>query len=229
MLLILIGIIVFALGAIFSYYSGIRALQTSRRLADYRVRRRYEVRTRGSLITGTVCALIAIALAVLGEITLTPGSPVPTGVTQVLATPSPTPQSLTSATPAAAQSSPTSFVITPSPIITATSASTTTPSLPIAVQPMLQGTTTPVFQVEIGFQHSRYADLHLPAEAPHRRYTFSRAVSPSLDKPLNALLYFFVSVMVRSIRMSVCRHNSSTFPAYFILPYTILSKKNRYS
>ncbi len=49
--------------------------------------------------------------------------------------------------------SPTFFVITPSPVNSPTSALTATPSLPIAVQALIQGTGTPAYDVQIGKLH----------------------------------------------------------------------------
>ena len=62
LLLILIGAVLFVLGAIVSYFSGIRSLQTSRRLADYRVRQRYLVRARWSLLFGLLSVMVAVFL-----------------------------------------------------------------------------------------------------------------------------------------------------------------------
>src|SRR5512143_3402485 len=63
-LLILVGAILFVVGALVSYFSGIRALQASRRLADYRVRRRYVVRALWSLAGGLLSVAVAVGLMV---------------------------------------------------------------------------------------------------------------------------------------------------------------------
>ncbi len=162
LLLILIGAVLFVLGAIVSYFSGIRSLQTSRRLADYRVRQRYLVRARWSLLFGLLSVMVAVFLIFLNRPTQQPAIPLASAVpvtdiapSLALApinpgsntgTTSPT-VTETSLPPAATA---TFFVITPSPAATATGASTSTPFLPIAVQAMVQDTMTPVFPVEIG-------------------------------------------------------------------------------
>src|SRR5512141_3099614 len=77
---ILVGAILFVLGAMVSYFSGIRALQASRRLADYRVRQRYVVRARWSLIFGFFSIGVAIVLLFFNRPTAKPAVPLPTAV-----------------------------------------------------------------------------------------------------------------------------------------------------
>ena len=75
--LMLIGILVFGVGAILSFASGIRALQASRRWPDYRQRQKYIVRARGSLIFSFLSALMAVLVLVLGEASQGPAAPAP--------------------------------------------------------------------------------------------------------------------------------------------------------
>src|SRR5512141_35585 len=142
--LILIGAILFVLGAVVSYFSGIRSLQASRKLADYRVRQRSVVRARWSLVGGFFSVVVAAALFLMNRPANLPAAPQPTATTttqapvattvtspvQVQATRSPLAVPL--------QDTPTFFVITPSPAATETSVATSTPSMPIAVQAMVQ-------------------------------------------------------------------------------------------
>ncbi len=76
-ILTLIGITVFLLGAIASYFSGIRAQQRSRRMADFRLRQRYIIRARWYLIGGSLSALVAVVLLVFNQGALSPSTPVP--------------------------------------------------------------------------------------------------------------------------------------------------------
>src|SRR5512138_2934753 len=134
LLLILAGTILFVVGAIVSYFLGIRALQASRRLADYRAKRKYVARARWSLIGGLLSVAVAGVLFFVNRPAAPPQAPTP------LPTATPVSASATWSAPAAsetaapAQETPTFFVITPSPEFTATSAVTTTPFMPMAVQ-----------------------------------------------------------------------------------------------
>src|SRR5512140_311689 len=75
---ILIGAILFVLGAIVSYFSGIRSLQASRRLADYRVRQRYVARARWSLAGGLFSVAVATVLLIMNRPGLQAAVPTPT-------------------------------------------------------------------------------------------------------------------------------------------------------
>ena len=151
--MIIIGIILFILGAIFTYFSGIHAQQVSRRLADFRQRQPYVARARWYIIASSFFAVITIVLLIINLSTQKPSSlaasPTPPGSTGT-AGPSVIPSIHATSTHATVQSSPTFFVITPSPIHTAIGALTPTPALPIAVQALLQGEMTPVFNVQVG-------------------------------------------------------------------------------
>src|SRR5574340_1513319 len=57
-----IGVIIFGLGAIIGLLSGIRTLQTSRRWSDYRLRQRYIVQARGSVLLALFSGGLAVAL-----------------------------------------------------------------------------------------------------------------------------------------------------------------------
>src|SRR5512138_3345164 len=150
LLLILIGTILFVVGAIVVYFSGIRSLQASRRLADYRMKRKYVARARWGLIGGLLSVAVAASLFFLNRPAAPPPTPTPEATqTSVSASPTATLPGPTPS-PVPAQATPTFFVITPSPAATNTSAATTTPFMPMAVQAMVQGSMTPVFPIEIG-------------------------------------------------------------------------------
>src|SRR5512144_1808460 len=147
LLLILIGTILFVVGAIVVYFSGIRSLQASRRLADYRMKRKYVSRARWSLIGGLLSVAVAAFLLFLNRPGAAPQAPTPVATaTSVVASPTAT-LSAASQALAPTQETPTFFVITPSPAATDTSAATTTPFMPMAVQAMVQGSMTPVFPI----------------------------------------------------------------------------------
>src|SRR5512140_937751 len=76
--LILVGAILFVLGAVVSYFSSIRSLQASRKLADFRVRQRYIVRARWSLVGGFFSVLVAAVLFFLNRPASAPTTPGPT-------------------------------------------------------------------------------------------------------------------------------------------------------
>ena len=62
-----IGVIIFGLGAIFGLLSAIRTLQISRRWSDYRLRQRYIVQARGSVLLALLSGSLALALLVLAR------------------------------------------------------------------------------------------------------------------------------------------------------------------
>src|SRR5512143_4317458 len=62
-----VGVILFGLGAIFSLLAAVRTLQASRRWSDYRLRRRYVVQARGSVLFSLFSAAIAVALLIFGR------------------------------------------------------------------------------------------------------------------------------------------------------------------
>src|SRR5512138_3862415 len=154
LLLILAGTILFVVGAIVSYFLGIRALQASRRLADYRAKRKYVARARWSLIGGLLSVAVAGVLFFVNR-PATPAAPPQSTTAAPTASAIPAQASATAAplsaseTAAPVQDTPTFFVITPSPEFTPTSAVTLTPFMPMAVQAMVQGSMTPVFPIEI--------------------------------------------------------------------------------
>jgi hypothetical protein len=63
-----VGVLIFGLGAIFSLLSAIRTLQISRRWSDYRLRRRYVVQARGSVLLSVLSGALAVALLVFGRL-----------------------------------------------------------------------------------------------------------------------------------------------------------------
>lgn len=134
--MIITGIILLLLGAIFTYFSGIHAQQVSRRLADFRLRQRYVARSRWYIIASSSFAVLAIVLLVINLSTQKPSSlpasPTPhtNSGTVGTATPSGVPSISATSTPSPVQSTPTFFVITPSPVNTAIGALTPTPALP---------------------------------------------------------------------------------------------------
>ena len=95
---------------------------------------------------------VAIVLLSMNRPPSAPAAPSTSAATNTSMVSSPLAQPTDTAalSPTPAADTPTFFVITPSPAITSTSPATGTPSLPIAVQAMVQGSMTPVFPVEIG-------------------------------------------------------------------------------
>ena len=146
-----IGVLIFGLGAIFSLLSAIRTLQISRRWSDYRLRRRYIMQARGSVLLSVLSGALAIALLIFGRMWQQTESPASLPATQApSATASPVPPVSPTQTSMPPEDTPTVLVSTPSPIIPPTSAATATPAMPIAVQAMIQGTMTPSFYVQFG-------------------------------------------------------------------------------
>lgn len=149
-----IGVIIFGLGAIFGLLSAIRTLQVSRRWSDYRLRQRYIVQARGSMLVALLSGGLALALLVLARSTRPSSIPVTPSATlthTAQPTAGPVPQELPTGTASATALTPTETPITPSPVlIPTTAAATATPAMPIAVQAMVQGTATPAFDVEFG-------------------------------------------------------------------------------
>ena len=148
-----IGVLIFGLGAIFSLLSAVRTLQISRRWSDYRLRRRYIVQARGSVLLAVFSGALAVSLMMFGRL-LPPGeTPAALPATQTTAaseTASPVPTMPPTETPIPPSDTPTAIVFTPTPIIPPTSAITPTPVMPIAVQAMIQGTVTPAFDTQFG-------------------------------------------------------------------------------
>ena len=160
-----IGVLIFGLGAIFSLLSAIRTLQISRRWSDYRLRRRYIVQARGSVLLSVLSGALAVGLLMVGQLwrsttqpaalpptaTVAPmqaASPLPTAAPSETAPPSPADPP--TETPIPPSYTPTVVVNTQTPSITPTSPITPTPILPIAVQAMIQGTVTPAFDTQFG-------------------------------------------------------------------------------
>ena len=146
---------IFGLGAIFGLLSGLHTLQVSRRWSDYRLRQRYIVQARGSVLLSLLSAGLALALLILARSARGGGVPAqlaPTTTNTVQPTASSPPQlSRPAATAPSTEITPTETPVTPSAVIIPTTApSTATPVLPIAVQAMIQGTVTPAFDVEFG-------------------------------------------------------------------------------
>src|SRR5512135_3653962 len=118
--ILLIGAILLVLGAIVSYFSGIRALQASRRLADYRVRQKYIGRARWSLLIGMFLVAVAAVLIVANRPPGKPTSPAPSAVPPAqIASPAPSPAEVSAATSTG-----------PSPVPSAASPSSPVPPSP---------------------------------------------------------------------------------------------------
>ena len=149
-----IGVIIFGLGALFGLLSAIRTLQISRRWSDYRLRQRYIVQARGSVLLALLSGSLALGLLILARSTRPSSVPAalpvtPTDTAQPTASPIPQQQPTESAT--ATIVLPTDTAIPPSPtVIPTTTRATATPAMPIAVQAMIQGTVTPAFDMEFG-------------------------------------------------------------------------------
>ena len=142
-----IGVTIFGLGAIFGLLSAIRTLQISRRWSNYRLRQRYIVQARGSVLLALLSGSLALALLILARSARPTSAPAALPVTAsstAQATASPSPQVPPTETAIATVVSPTHTPITPSPVvIPTTTQATATPVMPIAVQAMIQGTVTP--------------------------------------------------------------------------------------
>ncbi|MFH1185627.1 MAG: NBR1-Ig-like domain-containing protein [Chloroflexota bacterium] len=148
-----IGVLIFGLGAIFSLLSAVHTLQISRRWSDYRLRRRYIVQARGSVLLAVLSGALAMALMIFGRLNQPTENPaaLPSTQTPVASeTASPASPLPPPGTPIPPADTPTTIVVTPSPIIPPTSAMTPTPVMPIAVQAMIQGTVTPAFDTQFG-------------------------------------------------------------------------------
>lgn len=158
-----IGVLILGLGAIFSLLSAIHTLQSSRRWSDYRLRRRYIVQARGSVLLSVLSGALAVGLLLVGrswQRSATPAAPPPTptfatetAVPPAAAPPTETttgiPASPPTETPAPTETA-TVFVASATPVIPPTIALTATPAMPIAVQALIQGTGTPAFAAQFG-------------------------------------------------------------------------------
>src|SRR3990172_4183661 len=97
-----VGVLIFRLGAIFSLLSAIRTLQISRRWSDYRLRRRYVVQARGSVLLSVLSGALAVALLVFGRRLqpAVPASPPPTLTPLAAESATPAPPTDTAVSPA---------------------------------------------------------------------------------------------------------------------------------
>jgi hypothetical protein len=149
-----VGVVLFGLGAILSLLSAVRTLQKSRSWSNFRHRQRMLGQARGSLVVAVLCAAAAAGLLVLRQEARPATFPVldfpATVISRVFATRTPTPRPSATTTASATPRPPTPPPVTPSSAFPATAAPTATPSIPIAVEAMIQGTATPTFKVQIG-------------------------------------------------------------------------------
>src|SRR5512141_601566 len=115
----LIAVVLFLLGAALSYFFGLRAVQASRGLANYRLRQDYLARGRRSFVVTALLLIIAVAVFVTGRGSinqLAPGptlSAAPTGTPAPQASPSPQPSAAAAAASTALPPTPRPFTSTP--------------------------------------------------------------------------------------------------------------------
>jgi hypothetical protein len=169
-----LGVVIFGLGAIFSLLSAIRTMQKSRRWSDYRLRRRYVVQAQTSLVISFLLGSIAGAIFLFyqgRETPSAPAGPFPTVTSPATLTSAPTATGAPTETPSEVPDTPTATAFTPTLIIPPTLAVTATPALPIAVEAMVEGTATPVYELDFGRLRfsTEIADYRLvaPGEAFH--------------------------------------------------------------
>jgi hypothetical protein len=147
-------VIIFGLGAIFGVLSAIRTLQISRRWSDFRLRQRYVVQARGSVLLALLSGALALGLFILARSTrasIIPAAPPVAPISIASSTASPIPEAAATETTTPTIIIPTQTPITPSPVVIPSAApATATPVMPIAVQALIQGTVTPAFDVEFG-------------------------------------------------------------------------------
>jgi len=148
------GAVIFGLGAILGLLSAIRILQKSRSWSNYRLRRRFLGEARGALVLAVLSGAVAVALLVLSQSGRSTSLPIPalpgSILSRVFATRTPTARSAPTSSPTATQSPPTAPVVVPSAAFPMTAEPTSTPSMPIAVEALIQGTETPAAEVEVG-------------------------------------------------------------------------------
>jgi hypothetical protein len=148
------GVVIFGLGAILGLLSAIRTLQKSRSWSNYRLRRRFLSEARVALVLAVLSGAVAVALLVLsqsGRPRLFPIPALPGSIlSRVFATRTPTARSSPASSPTATPSPTTAPVVVPSAAFPMTAEPTSTPSMPIAVEAMIQGTETPAAEVEVG-------------------------------------------------------------------------------
>ncbi len=160
--LLIAGVASLLLGAFLSYYFGLRVLRAGLRLANFRFRYEYIARARALFALSFVLVLGAAGWVFFGPALFTPRSPISPSAPLATARPSlpaftVTPPSavappLTTPTNSPLPPTPsiTAFVILPSPAASATNTPTSTPSIPLAVLAMFEGSVTPPAQAEIG-------------------------------------------------------------------------------
>ncbi|HEY5902839.1 MAG TPA: hypothetical protein VIU39_09810, partial [Anaerolineales bacterium] len=144
----LIAVIVLLLGTILGYFVGLRGLQASRRLANYRLRQGAVRKARVAFGAGTVSAVLAIAA--LASVQRPGGIPasLPPSVTPTAFPPIATATAPTLWFPPS--STATFFSLTATPAASATPSATHRPSLPISIEAIFKGTVTPAADLKIG-------------------------------------------------------------------------------
>ena len=166
----LIAVILLLLGAALAYFFGIRSVQASRRLANFRLRRDTLARGRGSFVAAALLLLLSIGLIMAGRNsarnqpppTATSAAPLaPAAISTSLPTlggPAASSAATVPVTPASPAASSTS--VPPSPTFftfTSTSAASPTPAaaasapaLPLSIEASIQSSVTPAADTQIG-------------------------------------------------------------------------------
>src|SRR5512143_1002185 len=143
-----VAIIACLLGAVLSYLIGLRAMQTSRRLANFRLRQEQIGRARRSFGITALLAILTVSLVVMGR-NAEQNAPVPPPPPTSTKTQKPA-ATLQPKTSAPVPSSPTYFALTPTPASTSTTTATSMPSLPISIEAIFKSSVTPAGDLRIG-------------------------------------------------------------------------------
>ena len=116
--------------------------------------RRFLSEARGALVLAVLSGAVAVALLVLTRSGQPNSFPIPdlpgSILGRVFATRTPTPRSAPVSPPTATQSPATAPAVVPTAAFPLTAEPTSTPSMPIAVEALIQGTETPAAEVQIG-------------------------------------------------------------------------------
>ncbi len=212
-ILLLLGGIVIALGVIFSYVVGIRALQESRRSPNYISRQQNTVRAQRAFSILGFFAVVGISLIALTQVKRFNLPSLP-----FLSTRTPFATLEFTQTPAPANSPdnfPTSFILTTTPAISATPSPTPPPSVPLAVEALFEGDITPQPDVLINdLKFSTRIENGLPA-----------VISTNFSNPIRRMYVFFTyDKLDQGMQWTALWYHDGTLQHYETKPWDDKSK-----
>src|SRR5688572_15952901 len=178
-ILLLVGGIAIALGIVSSYVIAMRAVQESRRTANYLTRQQNIIRARRAFWMLGVLTVAGISLLVVSRLTQ---FQMPTLSFSGEETPQPTVDGTQTAVPLNTPTvPPTNFILTETPPASSTATASPQPSVPLVIEALFQGNVTPRADIAIGrVQFSTQIENNLPG-----------AVASSFGNPIKQMYAFF--------------------------------------